>query len=89
MWQWHDGPDGWGALWMLLMMSFVWLPILLIVIWGLRGFSAPTARHEPSALPPQGEASDAREIARQTYARGDVDRDRFLQIIEDLDHTDE
>ena len=84
---WHDGPDGWGVLWMFLMMSFVWLPLLLILLWGLRGFPAPAGRNQPPPSPPPGEAPDAREIARQAYARGEVDRDRFLQLIEDLDST--
>ena len=89
MWQWSDGPDGWGVLWMLLMMTFVWLPILLLILWGLRGFSGPANRHEPPPPPSRNEASDAREIARQTYARGEIDRERFLQIIEDLDRTEQ
>lgn len=88
MWHWSDGPDGWGVLWMFLMMAFVWFPILLIILWSLRRFSGPAGDHEPPASSPPSETSDAREIARQTYARGEIDRERFLQIIEDLDHTE-
>jgi uncharacterized membrane protein len=88
MWQWHDGPDGWGVFWMFLMMSVFWLPIIVIVLWGLRGFSGPAGRYEPPASRPRSEAPDAREVARQTYARGEIDREQFLQLIEDLDSTE-
>ena len=92
MWWWSDGPDGWGWIWMGLMMAIVWLPLLLILVWALRQFGAPA---QPSASPPSGAAAgqappppDAREIARQAYARGDMDRERYLQVIEDLDRTE-
>lgn len=35
MWYWHDGVDGWGALWMTLGMAFVWLPLILLLAWAL------------------------------------------------------
>ena len=82
MWSWHDSPDGWGVVWMVLMMSVVWIPLILIFSWGVRGV-ADLNRHSRST-PPANTAPDAREIARQTYARGEIDRERFLEIIEDL-----
>ena len=80
MW-WHDGPDGWWLVWMSLMMLLVWLPIIVIAIWALRGFASPH-RHDERSRPP-----GARETAREAYARGELTRERFLGIIEDLDRT--
>jgi len=87
MWTWHDGADGWGVLWMGLMMAIVWVPLLLIFVWAMREFGRPhrddrDSTHRPSAEP------DAREIARRAYARGEIDRERYLQVMEDLGHSD-
>ncbi len=83
MWNWDDGPDGWGWFWMGAMMLIVWLPLLVILIWALRQFGQPPTGNEPHSnqLPPE---PDAREIARRAYARGEIDRDRYQQIMEDL-----
>jgi uncharacterized membrane protein len=86
MWYWHDGPGGWGVLWMGVMMVVFWLPVIAILAWALRQFVQPPRDH--GAPPPAPPAElDAREIARRTYARGEIDRERYLQIIEDLEHT--
>lgn len=86
MWDWHGGPDGWGWLWMGLMM-IVWLPLLVLLVWALRQFGQTA--HPPPAPPREPDRgaeaeSDALEIARRRYARGEVDREQYLQIIEDL-----
>ena len=85
MWHAHDGPDGWGLLWMSLMMAFVWIPALLILVWALRGLARPAGDEPPPTTPPA--EPDAREIARRAYAGGELDRERYLQIVEDLDGT--
>lgn len=84
MWEWHDGPDGWGWFWMILMMAVVWVPLILLLLWatGSVGRGAP-----PSATPGESRP-DARELARQAYARGEIDRARFLQMMADLDETE-
>lgn len=92
MWHSHDGPDGWGLVWMALMMAFVWIPILLIIVWAVRDFGRPRdAREQPPPTPPATPAPpagpDAREIARRAYASGELDRERYLQIVEDLEDT--
>ena len=81
MWGWADGPSGWGWFWMIVMMSFVWLPLLLAVVWALAQFG----RQSASGGRDSGEAIDARELARRAYARGEIDRERYLQIMQDLD----
>lgn len=93
-WMWGDGYMWgtwglWGWLLMPLMMALVWVPLLLLVGWGARlvlgvGAGATSAG---SAHPPAPEA-DARELARRGYARGDMTRERFLEVIADLDQTE-
>ncbi len=86
MWYWNDGIGGWGVFWMGLMMVVMWLPLLLLLVWALRGLGRPSRGSEPPWPPPPPEP-DAREIARRAYARGEIDRERYLQIIADLEQT--
>ena len=84
MWQWHDSPGSWGLFWMGLAMLLFWLPLLAAVVWAIRGFASPPDWDgRANAGPP----ADPREVARDAYARGALGRERFLQIIEDLDRT--
>ena len=87
MWWGHDGGDGWWWFWMGMMMVFVWLPLLVALIWALRQFGGPGQ----AAAPPQDRRREpsALDLARRAYARGDLDRERYLQIIEDLEETEE
>lgn len=84
MWDWHDGPDGWGWFWMILMMAAVWAPLLVLLLWT----SGPLGRAAPPNARPRESPPDARELARQAYARGEMDRERFLQMMADLDDTE-
>ncbi|MFN8584306.1 MAG: hypothetical protein U0446_03125 [Dehalococcoidia bacterium] len=87
MWGWHDGPHGWAWFWMAFMMALVWIPLILGGIWFAltagRGGLRPAARDEPRHAD-----VDARELARRAYARGEVDRDRFLQLMRDLEESE-
>lgn len=85
MWHVHDGGD-WA--WMGFFMVLFWVPFLLLIAWVvLRGFGdlgAGGGRRDE-----RGEESDsARELARRAYARGEITRERFLEIVEDLDQTE-
>lgn len=83
MWYGH-GPGGmgnWGAAgWfgMGLMMLLVWLPLILVLVLAIRGILGPGGR---SAGPVTDPAEDE---ARRSYARGEIDRERFLQVVRDL-----
>ncbi len=83
MWDWQDGLGGWGWFWMIAMMALVWIPLVLAVVWMLRPVGGPS---RPSMGPEDGGDAhlDAVEIARRSYARGDLPRERYLQIIDDL-----
>lgn len=79
---WHNGPDGWGWLWMVVVMAVVWLPLLIGGLWLLTRVAGPPP---PPTRDAGGEPPlDAVEIARRAYARGELPRERYLQIIEDL-----
>jgi uncharacterized membrane protein len=87
MWHAHDG-GGWGLgwVWMIVVMAVVWVPLLIAFLWFMRSLAGDRARTSGDGGAPRSEAApdDAREIARRAYARGDLDRERFLQIMEDL-----
>jgi uncharacterized membrane protein len=92
-WMWGDGHmwGWWGWLLMPFMMALVWVPLLLLFAWGARVlFGTGALGTSPAAppTPPTMPEPDARELARRAYARGDLPRERFVQIIEDLDHTE-
>lgn len=74
MWHWHGGWNSGEWLSMSIMMLLVWLPILFVVGLALRSLIAPG----------RGGAGSAEEEARRAYARGDIDRERFQQILQDL-----
>lgn len=86
MWHWHGDADGfgWGGgdwISMALMMILVWGPILLLGYFLIR--AAVGAR--PDA-PTSGDSAE--QEARRAYARGDIDRERFQQVMSDLrDHA--
>ncbi len=61
--------DGFGWLGMLVMALF-WIGVIVLVIWGLRRISTP---QQPNV------ASDAVEILKQRYARGEISHEEFLQ----------
>lgn len=88
MWYWGDGPDGWAVFWMSIMMGAMWIPILIVIVWLLRGVTRPSGHESPPA-PGRLPDPDARELAGRAYARGELDRQRYLQVIDDLDRSSE
>ena len=82
MWHWQDGAGVWGWIWMVFMVALLWIPLILAVVWMLKqmgGGSRPSTG-------PEGDG-DAVEIARRAYARGELPRERYLEIIGDLQHV--
>lgn len=86
MW-WGDGPDGWEWIWMAAMMVVVWLPLGLLALWALGQFGRPPADQAPRDGDRAG-AIEPRTLARSAYARGEMSREQFLRVIEDLDRTE-
>ena len=85
MWGMHYGSEGW--IWMGFMMAIVWLPLIAGGFWLVsliaRNTAAAGGTNAPASPPPA--EFDARELARRASARGEMDRDRFLQTMQDLD----
>lgn len=84
MWMWPVGSVGWGWLTMVVMMALFWVPVLLLAAWGTRALLGLGARGGGGTAV----EADARELARRGYARGEFTRERFMQIMEDLDRTE-
>lgn len=87
MWTWHNGSDGWGFVWMMVGTVVVLLPLILLVAWALLGDGRPWRARGGTDASAASTEPDARELARRTYARGEIDRERYQQMIEDLDRA--
>ncbi|MEZ4503046.1 MAG: hypothetical protein R3C39_10510 [Dehalococcoidia bacterium] len=79
MWHWHGDWDGGDWLGMVVMMALVWTPLLLVALAILRG----PRRHSDSERRSE-ERESAEEVARRAYANGEIDRERFLEVMSDL-----
>ena len=78
MWYWHDGMGWWmvfGGIWTLLF----WGAIIGLAIWGI---SRLTERR--GSGPSTGERRDPLDIAKERYAKGELSREEFEQIKNDL-----
>ena len=74
MWYMHEGMGWWmlfGGFWMLL----IWAGLTALVIWGIKNITGNREKHN-TAL--------SKDIARERYARGEISRKEFEEIIGDL-----
>jgi len=81
----HYGYSGVGLVGMILSaivsVAFV-IGLVLLIVWVIRRMSA-----NPSHYVAQTPASQsARDIAQMRYAKGEITRDEYQQIITDLSH---
>jgi len=71
------GDGGFGPIGMI-----IWLVILIaivaLVVWLVRSLASPTSHH----LPPQRSAG--LDVLEERYARGDINREEYLQKKRDL-----
>lgn len=77
MWE-HTG--GWGMGWIglgLLHMIVFWAVVIFFIVLAVRWFS-----RGPGDTPPTGKTP--LDIARERYARGDIDREEFERLRRDL-----
>ncbi len=78
MW-WNNGGWGWGlamGVGMLFMLAF-WGGIIALIVWGIMKLS----RGASSGL---GGGKSALDIARERYARGEITKEQFEQLKNDL-----
>ena len=80
MWFMHDGWGwGWmafGAAWMV----FFWGAIVALVAWAISRLTGDRQGTEGR----RSESRSALDIAKERYARGDINREQFEQLREDL-----
>lgn len=71
--------DGWG--WMVFMMLF-WAVLLILAVWLVLRL---VQNRGPVDTPRQpGGEGRAEDIVRDRYARGEIDRDTYTRMLEDL-----
>ncbi len=75
MWGWHDGMGWWIGIWMVVS----WGVIVALAVWGIRRLTEH-GRSEFGA----SEKRDPLDIAKQRYARGEICREEFDRIKNDL-----
>ena len=73
---WSGGHMLFGGWWMMLF----WIGVAVLFVWGLRQFLGNAANTHSQNLP----SLSALEIAKQRYARGELSRDDYLALIDDL-----
>ena len=86
MWGWGNGwGDAGGAL-----MVVVMLAVLALIVVGLVFLVRGLTRHDhvqpgsPQGPPPGLSKSSALQVLEERYARGEIDREEFLQRKQDL-----
>lgn len=79
MWHFGDGM-GWWMVWGVLMMILFWGAIIALVVWVVQSLSS---RDSGSTSSPAGRSP--LDIAKERYARGDINRQEFEQIKQDLE----
>ncbi len=81
---WHAGDGmGWWMLWGGLMMILFWGAIIALIVWAVQTVARrePDQRHSPHSSPSGRTPLD---IAKERYARGEINREEFEQIKTDL-----
>ena len=78
----HIGDDmGWWMLWGVPMMVLFWGGIIALVVWAVRSNASPgTGRSRDS----DAASPSPLDIAKQRYARGEIDREEFERLRRDL-----
>lgn len=79
----HAGHSGHGLEWLigLLLLALVVAVVTTLIVRWLAGSQARALPLVPAAA---GQADDALRVVRLRYARGEIDREQFLQTTSDL-----
>ncbi len=78
MWDMHDGSGGWMVFGALMMVVF-WGLIIALVVWVVRSLTD----HRSSGREPS-ERRDPLDIAKERYAKGEINKEEFDRIKKDL-----
>ena len=79
MWYWH-GSNEWGWVSMAIMMLMFWVPLIAAGAWFLSRLGAGGRERTGN----EASQVSARELADRRYARGELSREQYLQVIADL-----
>jgi putative membrane protein len=74
------GLGGWGLLggiFLLVLLFVVLVAVALLIIWAWRRSTSPASRA-------MGASPSAREILEMRYARGELTRDEFQRMLQDI-----
>lgn len=81
------GTFGWlGMLLNLIITVGLIVGVVLLVVWAVRRFSPSEISHRYANDQAAGESSP-KEILKARYARGEIDRDQYLQMLQDMGHA--
>jgi putative membrane protein len=72
--------DAWG--WMMFMMLF-WVVVLFLLVWLVFRLARSQGWIDGAAGRPD-RGGGAEEILRERYARGEIDRETYMRMLEDL-----
>lgn len=75
---WH------GGWWMWLGMIVFWSGVLFLIIWGVRSMISVDRREGSSSIQREDSAVD---IARKRFARGEISREEYQDILRALNET--
>lgn len=81
----HMTPFGWVG------MILFWAALILLIVWLVRSFDfgrgsrrEPPAPFAPPASPSTPRGDRAMEIARERYAKGEIDAEQFEKLKRDV-----
>lgn len=75
------GGFGWfGMIFGLILTLAIFVGLILLVVWAVRRVSANNSPRSTQAVTNQS----AKDIAQARYARGEITRDEYQQILSDL-----
>ena len=76
---------GWGGGWMFIPMIIGFIFVVFLVMMALRfAFGAPMGHRMGLGMGRMGYSTEAEEILRQRYARGEVTKEQYDQVLRDL-----
>ena len=91
------GCCGWGGWWGmsgfgwigLVFNLILWVLIILAVVWGIRWIlkstSVPATATSPTSSQTPTKSEDPRQLLQLRYARGEITREEYLQMLKDLE----
>ena len=79
---WHPFHWGFGFIGGGFLMIMFWALIIGLVVWLIAGIGR--RGHYMHRMHYQGYTSDAREIARERYAKGEISKEQYEQLKKDL-----